>query len=698
MRSTTWKKTKPSIAGWIPLGLALVLVLAGSLSGFFRPTAVAAGSGAAPILLGVYPTGYIDQAAIDQELAAFDAWAGKRSSLVALYSDLGDPYIDYNLQTQLDLLWENGYTPYLNLMAGRIDASVQPSAAQIASGAYDSEINRWAQAYAAWASGGKWAFVSILPEMNVDWASYGMDPANYPLAFTHVQQVFAQNGVPRDALRYVFAPNTWFGNPYEAYYPGEAAVDVVGLSSFNFGFCQGHTTWDTPEQIFGPHLRTMQVLAPGKPIFVSQLGTSAAVASGAPDPDQKNQWLRGAYGYLGNWPGVRAVLYKNVDLSWECDWAVYKAGSTQYVGYQEGVSNTAYDYMSPNDLRQADLKTDLRSVFLPMSVKSYNYSSKKLPLMLGMYADTSTDWLGSQQLIDSQFRAIDTWTGKKTSIVGTFINIEVGHPEYNIPVQLDRIWENGYTPFVNLSAYTSAYDIASGRQDTNLRNWAQAYKTYARGGGRVAFIAPLNEMDGDWVPYGVDPSNFKLAYRHIRDIFDQEGVPQNSVYWTFAPTGYDHPEYYPFEDYYPGNDFVDVVGFSSYNIGYCPLARNQWPKWKSPQELLGEYIDRMRQLAPGKPLFITQFGASSDVAEGTANNDVKSQWIKDTYTYLANYTDVQGILYFNYDISWQCDWAFYKTWGTNQRVLEGYRQGALHSDFSYVAPLELMATMSKLLQ
>ena len=179
-------------------------------------------------------------------------------------------------------------------------------------------------------------------------------------------------------------------------------------------------------------------------------------------------------------------------------------------------------------------------------------------------------------------------------------------------------------PFVNLQIWATAYDIASGKKDVEIRNWARAYKNFADGPdgqGRIAFIAPIQEMNscqsgGCWTMWGGDPENYKIAFRRIRQIFDQEAVPSSSVRWVFAPNGWSHYKYdHPFEDYYPGENWVDIVAISAYNFGGCiPNA------WRSPQEVYnnpnyrhqseGAYLDRMRVMAPGKPIFIAQTGTA----------------------------------------------------------------------------------------
>jgi hypothetical protein len=318
--------------------------------------------------------------------------------------------------------------------------------------------------------------------------------------------------------------------------------------------------------------------------------------------------------------------------------------------------------------------------------------------MLGVYGDISQGWWGDQAFIEQQALALNAWGGKKINLAGTFIEIEVTTPWYNIPQQLNMMWDNGMIPFINMPTNATAAEVASGRLDAEITAWATAYKDYALNGNRVAYIAPLEEMDGDWIPYGMDPTKFKLAFKRIQDKFNEVGVPRNSVYWVFSATGYNHPNGARFEDYFPGYDRVDAVGFSALNFGYCPMPRNQWPKWISSAEvLMDEYIQRMKVMAPGKPIFIAQFATSSNSAQGVLSPEAKNSFLVDTYNYLSRTPEIKGILYFNYDIAYECDWAIFKTWGANQRQLSGYVSGITNSSIRYLWPTDVREIMTNLI-
>jgi beta-mannanase len=667
------------------IALALVIFALVSLP-FYQAgqPAQAASASQTPLLLGVHPQGYIDQTTIDNELHALDDWAGKRVSISAISFDIEEPHATAAIPAQLDALWDNGYTAFINLLAGTV--SDKPTAAQIAAGEIDAGINQWAQAYASWASNGKWAFIALLPEMNADWYSYGMDPDNYRMAYVHIQQLFTQNNVSSRSVRWVFAPNGWTNNPFDAYYPESegGVVDVVGSNGYNFGFCPKAVAknWKNPKDVFGPTIQKLRALAPDKPIFITGAGTTAYTSSGQ-SADAKNQWLRDSYNYLARTLGVQAILYSNVSYDWDCDWAFYKVGGVQYEGYRDAAANPAYSYVSPAELGGMDMTPHIRGVFLPLAVNSHQSCSTDTPVMIALY---TSGWPGNESTMANELHPMDNWAGKRLSMVGTYIDIQVPDANTHVAGQLNLIWENNYTPYINMTTSHSAYDIAAGILDKPLRAWAQAFAAYARmGGGRMAFIGPLQEMNGNWVPYGLNPTNFKLAYARIQQIFQEEGVPVGSVKWVFAPNGWSDPGQPPFEDYYPGDDSVDVVAFSAYNFGYNP--HNSYPDWETPQEVFGPYLERMRLMAPNKPIFISQT-ATTGYTSGGYSASAKNQWLVDAYSYLAGYPAVRAIVYFNLNGE-GFDWPVYVPDDPSHQF-QGYQTAVANPNICYVSPNELM--------
>ncbi|MGE5223799.1 MAG: glycoside hydrolase family 26 protein [Omnitrophica WOR_2 bacterium] len=340
-------------------------------------------------------------------------------------------------------------------------------------------------------------------------------------------------------------------------------------------------------------------------------------------------------------------------------------------------------YLPASSISSAKASYSNHRIIVPMLMMEHRNGQ---PVLLGLYP---MHWTGDQNVLNQEYHDVDNWSGKQMSLVGDFIDMEEPSPEVNVYRRYTLIWDNGYTPFINLSSTHTTDFISSGQADSYIRNWALSFKEYANGGRRMAYIAPLQEMNGHWVVYHQGPDSFKRAYQHIRSIFTSVGVPSQSVQWVFAPNGSSNVGD-EFERYYPGDNEVDAVGFSAYNFGFCPDITS--PQWIKPEKLFPPYINRMRIMAPGKPIFIAQTATTAMTKYGW-NDEAKNTWIKNAYTLLAN-EGIRGIVYFNYDSyssKGLCDLAFYKTWDQNQRRYSGYVEAIDQSAFRYQKPLELLS-------
>jgi hypothetical protein len=262
-------------------------------------------------------------------------------------------------------------------------------------------------------------------------------------------------------------------------------------------------------------------------------------------------------------------------------------------------------------------------------------------VLLGLYTSASL------QVTAPEIGRVNAWLNQnglkeKVAIAGTFMDIEFPNPEWNIPHDLDAAWDQGTVPFVNLAVGTaglgprSAHDVASGAIDGAIRQWASIFAQWTQGGRKRAYIAPLQEMNANWVSYGLDPENYKLAFKRIQQIFAEEGVPEGSVLWVFAPNGWSEPGQ-EFEKYYPGDDVVDVVGFSAFNFGACVASGEGWDTY---EEAIEPYMDRMGAMAPEKPIFLAQTGTVEQGGD-------KGSWLVDTFENLGQVKNFRGLIYFN---------------------------------------------------
>ena len=304
------------------------------------------------LLLGVITPDFLDlPEEIDRQIGAMDRWTKRPTTFAGLFLDIDDPNPAYNLYTPFSALTENGYTVFLHITSRR-------TLADIDLGNGDDGIRGLAHAAALWArqheSG--LALISPLTEMNGTWESYSGSPEEYHRVFRRFRRIFDEEGVPRERLRWVFAPNGWSppGRPFEDFYPGADLVDVVGFSAYNWGYCNG-SAWDTAHAAFAPYLDQMVAMAPGKPIMVTQMGCTSETAAGA-DQDQKDDWLQEAYQLLISHPDVLGSLYFNLDK--ECDWAVYRDHGPSAAGYRKATRLPGVSHATPADIARRIEATD----------------------------------------------------------------------------------------------------------------------------------------------------------------------------------------------------------------------------------------------------------------------------------------------------------------------------------------------------
>ena len=280
--------------------------------------------------------------------------------------------------------------------------------------------------------------------------------------------------------------------------------------------------------------------------------------------------------------------------------------------------------------------------------------SPSLPILFGSYASADL------QTAIGEITSMDNWLTSNgasgVTFAGDFMTITF-NPAWNVPHELDAAWDNGFVPYINIMASESwegaYYDadcvtsasIAAGNCDDKIALWAGYFKNWA-GTNKFAYLALLPEMNGPWVSYHSDGPTFKEAYKHIQSVFQNTGVPASAVQWVFVPNGRNDAaySYRAFENYYPGDQYVDIVAFSAYNYGSCPVPAYDWETFNIAME---PYLARMQAMAPSKPIFISQTGVLNKPLDAGDPTQNKSYWVKDIFGKLADYPGVRAVLYFN---------------------------------------------------
>lgn len=232
------------------------------------------------------------------------------------------------------------------------------------------------------------------------------------------------------------------------------------------------------------------------------------------------------------------------------------------------------------------------------------------------------------------------------------------------PDAVTRAWSRGMLPMLTwesrpIAAQNDVVEepeyslprILDGAFDEYLHRYAQSI---AQTGLPLA-IRLNHEMNGTWYPWsevngsgrsinGNRPGDFAAVWRHVHDIFEQEGANQY-VIWVWAPNRVDNlpaslraPEH--MAGLYPGDEYVDWVGMSGYLR----------PPFRSGQtftfdETFGATLAQLRALTD-KPIILAEVGASE--IEGH-----KPKWVRGFFQGLADpgNADVVGFSWFSLAIT-----------------------------------------------
>ena len=145
-------------------------------------------------------------------------------------------------------------------------------------------------------------------------------------------------------------------------------------------------------------------------------------------------------------------------------------------------------------------------------------------------------------------------------------------------------------------------DIASGKYDTQLKTWLQQAAAW----GHPFFLLLDPEMNGTWASYspgknGNTAADFVNMWRHFHDLAVQAGA--TNITWVWCPNVDPAGLYTPYSQLYPGDAYVDWTGFNGFNKD--GKSSFSW--------LFGSSYNTLRQIAPTKPILISETGAEETV-------------------------------------------------------------------------------------
>lgn len=245
----------------------------------------------------------------DRTISTFSSLSGRKPALIMWFQSWSEPLF---YRSQLMAVQRRGAAPVITWSPDSTD--YRGPLLRILSGAEDSYIHASAVSARKW---GKPIFIRFAHEMNGSWSSWGPgrvgnSPERYVAAWRHVVAIFRKEGAKN--VQWVWSPNIYGNVPrFEKYYPGDAWVDWMGLSGYNFAAARG-VRWRSFKSLFADSYDALTGLA-DKPLMVSE----TASAEGGGD---KAEWItEGLTRDLPErLPRVRALVWFN--HAKEADWRI----------------------------------------------------------------------------------------------------------------------------------------------------------------------------------------------------------------------------------------------------------------------------------------------------------------------------------------------------------------------------------------
>lgn len=307
-------------------------------------------------LLGIY---YGNQGWEMGNVQALETWQGKKNAVVNLYTNWCNQTTEQDnlFNQQLLNIWNNQNVPLIT-WEPYLCSSDTPDNIEvlIANGEYDAYISNWADRLKTFLSGpdgvyntsdDRRAYIRLGHEMNSDWYPWGAamggnSPSDYVNMWKHVKAIFDSKGLDANHLQWVWSVNNTDEGGYsaESYYPGDAYVDWVAVDGYNWGTSQTWSSWQTPDQVFGPMIRRLRAMTT-KPLAITELASSTSIDSGN-STEAKSQWTADAFKYALT-QNVKMLVWFNEDK--ETDWATFGGtrGDGTFTYGQPYITNSAYN-------------------------------------------------------------------------------------------------------------------------------------------------------------------------------------------------------------------------------------------------------------------------------------------------------------------------------------------------------------------
>jgi len=172
----------------------------------------------------------------------------------------------------------------------------------------------------------------------------------------------------------------------------------------------------------------------------------------------------------------------------------------------------------------------------------------------------------------------------------------------------------------------------------------QAFKVIAREAVQFGqqyggfFYTPMRELNGEWFPWGAQPTQAKKAWQRIWKIFEDNGANEYAT-WVME---FSCPEQIPQPSthidqpnrYYPGDEFVDWIGLSAYSHSKF------YSRALSFNDISQTTFNQLHKDHPNKPILQAEFGKTQGRSQ--------PHWLKNAYKTIKSRPGMKAALYWDY--------------------------------------------------
>jgi len=265
---------------------------------------------------GVYTAAFPGDAAALYHVAAA---AGRSPDIVMWYVHWGDRFSAFDRPTVEGVLGR-GATPMITWMSDDPTVRGYPDTAgqtayrdsRITAGDDDAYIRSWAAGIRSVAGT---VMLRLDHEMNCNWFGWdagvnGQTAADFVAMWRHVHGIFSSMGVTN--VRWVWSPNVATAGPapLAALYPGDDAVDLVGLDGYNWGTSHPGKHWQSFSDVFAASIDDIRSVS-HLPLLLTEVGCAEVGGD-------KAAWIADFLAQLAARPEITGFVWFDTDK--ETDW------------------------------------------------------------------------------------------------------------------------------------------------------------------------------------------------------------------------------------------------------------------------------------------------------------------------------------------------------------------------------------------